>query len=155
MLFHHTIEATDNAEDPMWYVVIGGDELEGHDGTAADYGREVLENWIADNPEQPIADEYGNPYMRVLVRFSNEPDEQANIAATVGSDNLDTPTAELDAVDAACDAKLYAKHLAYRADAQLERALMAARAAGSGANELARRVDGVISRPVALTMMRP
>ncbi|MFD8088633.1 hypothetical protein [Streptomyces malaysiensis] len=160
MRFHATIEGTDKAEDPMWYVVTIGDDVEEYDGTAAQYGRDVLENWItdqvafADGDAAPTVDEYGNPYLRVVVRFSDEPDAHDDRIAIVGSDELDTPPAELDAVDAARDAKLYAKYLDRLADDQLEEALRAARETGHGANELARRVDGAISRPVALGMMR-
>ncbi|WP_275558507.1 hypothetical protein [Streptomyces sp. 5-6(2022)] len=160
MRFHATIEATDNAEEPMWYVVSIGDDIEEYDGTAAQYGRDVLENWIGDQvafgdgEPAPTVDEYGNPYMRVIVRFSDEPDAHDDRIAVVGSDELDAPPAELDAVDAARDAKLYAKYLDRLADDQLEEALSAARKAGHGANELARRVDGAVSRPIALAMMR-
>lgn len=158
MRFHHTIEATDNAEDPTWYVVIAADELEEYDGTAAQYGREVLENWINDvasavEDPAPIIDEYGNPHIRLVVRFSDEPDEHDDRIAVVGSDDLDAPPAELNDVDAARDAKLYARHLDRRADSQLEDALSAARKAGHGANELARRAAPAVSRPIALRMM--
>lgn len=159
MRFHHTIEATDNAEDPTWYVVIAGDDLEEYDDTAAQYGRDVLKNWIIDQEtdagEPPTTvDEYGNPYLRVVVRFSDEPDEHDNKVAVVGSDELDTPPAELDAVDAAHDLKMYAKYLDRQADDQLEDTLRTARKKGRGANELARRVGGAVSRPVALRMMQ-
>ncbi|MFF9002596.1 hypothetical protein ACF1GW_35765 [Streptomyces achromogenes] len=162
MRFHATIEATDNAEDPMWYVVTIGDDIEEYDDTAAQYGRDVLENWITDQTAlsrddgEPFrtVDEYGNPYLRVIVRFSDEPDDHDERIAIVGSDELETPPAELHAVDAARDAKLYAKRLDRLADEQLEEALIAAREKGHGANDLARRVHPAVSRPVALQMMR-
>ncbi|KMS74191.1 hypothetical protein ACM01_14820 [Streptomyces viridochromogenes] len=159
MRFHATIEATDNAEDPMWYVVITVDDIEEYDGTSAQYGRDVLENWITDQASlaegdpAPTTDEHGNPYLRVVVRFSDEPDEHDHRIAVVGSDELDTPPAELHAVDAARDAKLYARYLDRRADDQLEDALTAARKAGHGANDLARRAAPAVSRPIALRMM--
>ena len=159
MRFHATIEATDKAEDPMWYVVTIGDDVEEYDGTAAQYGRDVLENWITDQAAfgdgdpAPTVDEYGNPYLRVVVRFSDELDAHDDRIAVVGSDELDMPPAELDAVDAARDAKLYAKYLDRLADDQLGEALKSARKTGHGANELARRVDPAVSRPIALRMM--
>ncbi|MFF2262008.1 hypothetical protein ACFVVJ_26045 [Streptomyces albidoflavus] len=155
MRFHHTIEATDNAEDPTWYVIRVGEGTEESEGaTSAQYGRDVLETWIADDQPDPITDEYGNPYLRVVVRFTDEPDEYDERIAIVGSDDLDTPLPELGAVDAARDAKLYAKYLDRRADDQLEDALTAAREAGHGSNDLARRVAPAVSRPIALRMMR-
>jgi hypothetical protein len=159
MRLHATIEATDNAEDPMWYVVHTGDDTEEYDGTSAQYGRDVLENWITDQASlaegdpAPTTDEYDNPYLRVVVRFSDEPDAHDDRIAVVHSDELDTPPAELNAVDAARDAKLYAKHLDRLADDELEGALTAARKAGHGANDLARRAAPAVSRPIALRMM--
>lgn len=159
MYFHHTIEATDNAEDPTWHVVTTGDGVEEFEGTSAQYGRDVLENWIddqaglADGEPAPVVDEYGNPFLRVVVRFSDDPDAYDERIAVVGSDEMDTPPAELAAVEVARDAKLYAKHLDRRADDQLEEALKVARTVGHGANDLARRAAPAVSRPIALRMM--
>ncbi|GAA2629499.1 hypothetical protein [Streptomyces axinellae] len=161
MRFHHTIEVTDNAEDPIWHTEIEGEDVEEYNGTSTQYGREVLENWLIDQANNldagslTVTDEYGNPYYRVAVRFAGNPDEQDNPIATVGSDEPDTDTpAELDAVDAARDAKLYAKYLDRSADDQLEEALMTARESGHGSNELARRVAPAVSRPIALRLMQ-
>lgn len=162
MHFHHTIQACDNAEDPMWYVVIMGDEAEEYEGTAAQYGRDVLQNWIddpgnwEDGKDKKIKDEYDNPYLRVLVHFGDDEErDERDPVATIESNDLDEPTAEITAVEAARDAKLYAKHLARQADIQLEDALMVARAANHGANDLARLAYPAVSRPIALQMMRP
>lgn len=160
MRFHTTIESTVNADDPMWDVVIAGDDVEEYDGTSVQCGRDVLDSWIADQtsladqaPPQ-LTDEYGNPYLRAVVRFSDDPDEHDNRVAIVGSDELEHDTsAELDAVDAAKDAKLYAKYLDRRADEQLEEALPDARKAGHRPNFLARRVAPAVSKPIALRMM--
>ncbi|GGV51372.1 hypothetical protein [Streptomyces spectabilis] len=146
------------AEDPTWYVLTAGNNIEEYDGTSAQYGRDVLENWITDasgtaEDPAPITDEYGNPHIRVIVRFSDEAGEHDERIAVVGSDELDTPPAELSAVDAARDAKLYAKYLDRLADDQLEGALVAARKSGHGANDLARRAAPAVSRPIALRMM--
>ncbi|MGW2841796.1 hypothetical protein ACWCWD_28925 [Streptomyces sp. NPDC001493] len=162
MRFHHTIEATDNAEDPNWYVVIIGDEIEEYEGTSTEYGREVLQNWVVDeesqDPDIPVrlTDEYGNPYLRCIVRFSGDSDEQNEEVAAVGSDKLDSETspAELRAVDIARDAKLYARYLDRTADSLLAEALWEAREAGHGANALARRAEPAVSRPIALRMMQ-
>lgn len=160
MRFHGTIEATDDAENPMWYPVIACDEPEEYDGTSAQYGRDVLENWItdqtslADQDPPRLTDDYGNPYLRVVVRFSDEPDAHDERIAIVGAGDLDAPPAELDAVDAARDAKLYVKHLDALADDQLEEALQAANAAGHPRNYLAARVHPAVSRPIALRMMQ-
>ncbi|MGW5353378.1 hypothetical protein ACWERV_23065 [Streptomyces sp. NPDC004031] len=159
MRFQHVIESCDNAEDPIWVATIQGDEPEEYDGTAAQYGREVLRNWIddmrTDDPEAQIVDEYDNPYLRVLVHFEDNPVlDTPSAAAVIGSDDLDTPSPEIAAVEAARDAKLYARHLDFRANEMLEEALPAANAAGHGANALARLVDGAVSRPIALRMMR-
>ncbi|MFD4921128.1 hypothetical protein ACFWNE_07390 [Streptomyces goshikiensis] len=154
MHFHHVIEATDNAEDPNWYVIREADEVEEHEGGAAQYGRDVLTNWLDDEKTEgigPALDEYNNPYRRVIVRF----DDEGDIAATIGADDLDEPAGELAAVEKARTAKLYAKHLDTLADAQLEEAFLAARAKGHGANELARLAAPALSRPIALRMMRP
>ncbi|MFI0900490.1 hypothetical protein [Streptomyces sp. NPDC020983] len=155
MRFDHTIEACDNAEDPIWYVVIQGDQPDDYDGTGADYGREVLRNWIDDEQVDKVTDEYGNPHLRVLVHFEDAETRSSHDAvATITSDDLAEPSPEIAAVEAARDAKLYARRLDLIADARLEEALTQARAAGHGANALARLVDGAVSRPVALRMMR-
>ncbi|MFJ1900477.1 hypothetical protein [Streptomyces sp. NPDC088115] len=164
MRFHHTIEATSNAEDPIWDVVITGDEIEEYDGTSTEYGREVLQNWVDDQDSlypdtpTPLTDEHGNPYLRCVVRFSDNSDEQNQHAAVVGSDTLDHDTTdipgELSAVDIARDAKLHAQYLDRTADSLLADALWEAREAGHGANVLARRVEPAVSRPTALRMMR-
>lgn len=152
MRFHHAIEATDNAEDPTWYVIRVADETEDYDGSATQYGRDVLSNWISDaEADQPVLDEYGNPHLRVLVRFD---DEEGNTLATVGADELAEPPAELAAVEMARTDKLYARYLDSIADDHLEGALNAARAKGHGANELARLAAPALSRPIALRMMR-
>ncbi|MFE5842104.1 hypothetical protein ACFQ7N_10700 [Streptomyces niveus] len=160
MRFHTTIEGTVNAEDPMWYTVIAGDDVEEYDGTSVQCGRDVLDLWIADqtsladqDPPQ-LTDEHGNPYLRAVVRFSDDPDEHDNPVAIVGSDALEQDTsAELDAVDAAKDAKLYAKHLDRRADEQLEEALPDAKKAGHRSNFLVRRVAPAVSKTIALRLM--
>ncbi|OEV10546.1 hypothetical protein [Streptomyces nanshensis] len=161
MRFQHTIEACNNAEDPVWYVVVAGDDAEEHAGTAAQYGREVLKNWIddpgnwGDDAEPEITDEYGSPYLRVVVHFGDDEERDSQYpVATIGADDLEEPPAEIAAVEAARDAKLHARHLDYLADERLEEALHAARAAGHGANALARMLEGAVSRPVALRMMR-
>ncbi|MFC7794607.1 hypothetical protein [Streptomyces cinereoruber] len=154
MRFHHAIHSTDDSENPIWQVIRLADEPEDYDGTAAQYGRDVLDNWLTDERSEgfeEFVDEYGNPYRRVIVRFD---DEDGDIAAIIGSDDLEEPPAELAAVEAARDAKLYARHLDSRADDQLANALNAARAKGHGANELFRRQAPALSRPVALRIMR-
>ncbi|MCX5176698.1 hypothetical protein [Streptomyces virginiae] len=154
MRFHHVIEATDNAQDPTWYVIREADEVEEYEGDSSRYGRDVLTNWLDDENSEgigPALDEYNNPYRRVIIRFD---DEDGDIAATIGADDLDEPADELAAVEEARTAKLYAKHLDSRADGQLEEAFLAARAKGHGANELARLAAPALSRPIALRMMR-
>ncbi|MCK2145293.1 hypothetical protein ACPCK9_26555 [Streptomyces koyangensis] len=158
MRYTHTIEATDNGENPIWYTLIHADAPEDHDGTAADYGRAVLRNWINDNSDDDITDEYGNPLLQVRVAFADDPDafaSQSNLAATVASDDLGEPSAEIAALEAARDSKLYAQLLDTLADEKLEEALTAARASGDrSANALAAFVYPAVSRPVALRMMQ-
>lgn len=154
MRFHHVIEATDNAENPTWYVIRAADVVEDYEGSATQYGRDVLTNWLDDEAAEesgPALDEYGNPYRRVVIRFD---DSEGDIAATVEADDLDEPAIELAAVETARTAKLHARYLGTLADTQLEDALLAARIKGHGANELARLVAPALSRPVALRMMR-
>ncbi|MCG5121585.1 hypothetical protein ACRWOO_11405 [Streptomyces sp. NEAU-PBA10] len=158
MRYTHTIEATDNGENPTWYTLIHADAPEDHEGTAADYGRAVLRNWIDDNSDNNTTDEYGNPLLQVRVAFADDPDafaSQSNLAATVASDNLGEPSAEIAALEAARDSKLYAQLLDTLADEKLEEALTAARASGDrSANALAAFVYPAVSRPVALRMMQ-
>ncbi|MFJ4880072.1 hypothetical protein ACIP93_33360 [Streptomyces sp. NPDC088745] len=158
MQFWHAIEATDNGEDPLWYVVISADEtvgVEEYEGTAAQYGRDVLQNWIDDgNTTGDVLDEYGNPLWQVVVHFGDDKERcPVTRVAVIGADELAQPAPEIAAVEAARDAKLRARHLDMVADGLLEDALSAARAAGHGANELARRAAPAVSRPVALRMM--
>ncbi|MFE9844661.1 hypothetical protein [Streptomyces goshikiensis] len=97
----------------------------------------------------------GHPWFGILSPAnSGRPEPSGDIAATIGADDLDEPAAELAVVEAARTAKLYARHLDSRADDQLEDALLAARAEGHGANELARLAAPALSRPIALRMMR-
>ncbi|MGW0032140.1 hypothetical protein ACWDXD_20220 [Streptomyces sp. NPDC003314] len=154
MRYYHIIESTGNAEDPQWQPIRLADEPEDYDGTAAQYGREVLDNWLTDERAdgyEEFVDEHGNSLRRVIVRFD---DEDGDIAATIGSNNLDEPPTELAAVEAARDMKLYARHLDSRADDQLDEALNEARAKGYGANRLFRLQAPALSRPVALRLMR-
>src|SRR5690348_13396099 len=90
--YRHTIETTDNAEDPAWYELIRGDAADEHDGTPEEYGREVLSNFWADNSEQPpqLADEYGNAYYRSVVRTQND---DATLAVVESSAAAMTPAA--------------------------------------------------------------
>ncbi|NEC96241.1 hypothetical protein G3I57_13110 [Streptomyces albidoflavus] len=158
MRYTHTIEATDNGEDPIWYTLIHADAPEDHEGTAADYGRAVLRNWIDDNSDDDTTDEYGNPLLQVRVAFADDPDafaSQSNLAATVASNELGEPSSEIAALEAARDSKLYAQLLDTLADEKLEEALTAARASGDrSANALAAFVYPAVSRPVALRMMQ-
>ena len=162
MRYTHTIEATDNGENPTWYTLIHADAPEDHEGTAADYGRAVLRNWIDDNSDDnsddDTTDEYGNPLLQVRVAFADDPDafaSQSNLAATVASNELGEPSAEIAALEAARDSKLYAQLLDTLADEQLEEALTAARATGNrSANALAAFVYPAVSRPIALRMMQ-
>ncbi|MGA5009018.1 hypothetical protein ACPCDX_29020 [Streptomyces koyangensis] len=158
MRYTHTIEATDNGENPTWYTLIHADAPEDHEGTAADYGRAVLRNWIDDNSDDDTIDEYGNPLLQVRVAFADDPDafaSQSNLAATVASDDLGKPSAEIAALEAARDSKLYAQLLDTLADEKLEEALTAARATGNrSANALAAFVYPAVSRPIALRMMQ-
>ncbi|MFE1130779.1 hypothetical protein ACFW6R_29420 [Streptomyces albidoflavus] len=154
MRYTHTIEATDNGEDPIWYTLIHADAPEDHDGTAADYGRTVLDNWIDDNSGSDITDEYGNPLLRVRVTFAE--DTLGFVAAAlVDCTQLDAPSPKMAALEAARERKLYVQLLDALADAQLEEALTAARASGDrSANALAAFVYPAVSRPVALRMMQ-
>jgi hypothetical protein len=90
--YRHVIEATDNAEDPTWYEVIRGDQAEEHDDIPEEYGLLVLENYWPDNGLKvpPLADEYGNPYYRVLVRTQ---DDDATLAVVESSAAGMTPAA--------------------------------------------------------------
>lgn len=82
--YRHVIEATDNAEDPTWYEVIRSDQAEEHDDVPEEYGLLALENYWPDNGLEvpPLADEYGNPYYRVLVRTQ---DDEATLAVVESS----------------------------------------------------------------------
>lgn len=159
MHYLHHIEVTDNGEEPQWFVIAPADGPEEHDSTAADYGREALQNYIDDNPEDPIVDEYGNPLLRIVVAFADDPDAFAspeNHVVTIESDALDEPPAEIAKLEAARENKLHVRHLDLQADERLTQALTAARAQGShSANHLAELVYPAVSRPIALRMMKP
>lgn len=163
MRYVHQIEATDSTESPSWYVVIRGDEAEEFDGTAAAYGREVLDNWVSDaasrdEDEADYTDEDGNARLRVRVAFAEDEEAFAGPAASdvavIEVTDLATQVEpELAAVDAAREAVLHAGLLELLAHAQLGEALTEARRGGHGANALAERVAPAVSRPVALRMM--
>jgi hypothetical protein len=152
MRFHHAIETTTTAEDPIWQTILLADEPEEYTGSAAQYGRDVLTNWTDDQEtDTATTDEYGNPLARVVVRFDSV---NGTVAATIGTDDLDEPPTELAAVEAARDAKLYTTHLDTLADNQAADALTQARAAGHGVNSLARLIAPAYSRPIARRMMQ-
>ncbi|MFE7665126.1 hypothetical protein [Streptomyces celluloflavus] len=158
MRYLHSIETTDATDFPAWQAVIMGEEGEEHDGTAADYGRVVLGNWIGDNGAEGITDEYGNPRLRVRVAFADDPDafaDDRNVAVVVTCDQLGAPTPERASLEAARERKLYVKLLGLFADEALEDALRAEkRLTGDSANLLADFVYPAVSRPIALRMMR-
>ncbi|MGP4114638.1 hypothetical protein ACTWP5_27480 [Streptomyces sp. 4N509B] len=156
MQYLHAIQATNAAAQPAWQTICTGDQVEEYDGTAADYGREVLANYIDDN-EIAATDDDGNPLLRVLVAFADDDAPFAsadNRAAVIEADDLKVPSPEIVAVEAARDDKLRASLLDRLADDALEGALSAARGAGHGANRLAELVYPAVSRPIALRMMR-
>ncbi|WP_326770957.1 hypothetical protein OG978_45810 (plasmid) [Streptomyces sp. NBC_01591] len=78
----------------------------------------------------------------------------ASFASQVNRACVIEPPAELAAVEAAREQKLYASLLDYHADVALGEAVPAARAAGPGANRLAELVAPAISRPVALKLAK-
>lgn len=77
--YMHTIEATETAEEPIWQAVIRSDAPEEYDGTAVDYGRSVLDNWLHDQDVQAVNSD-GRPLLRVIVYRADDPE---NPAATV------------------------------------------------------------------------
>ncbi len=155
MRYLHAIESTEAADFPAWQAVIIGDPEE-YDGTAAAYGREVLDNWIDDNGADGTTDEDGNALLRVVVAFADDPDafaSSANIVATITCDQLDEPAPEIVILEAARERKLYVALLDLLADRELEEALQEARATGASKNWLASFVYPAVSRPIALRMM--
>ncbi|MFB7763508.1 hypothetical protein [Streptomyces xiamenensis] len=162
MRYIHQIEQTEDAENPTWYTVITGDHDEEYDGTAAEYGRAVLENWVEDasmrGEETPaLTDEYGNARLRVLVAFSEDDEAFASpiaVVAVVESSDLSVQTdPELAAVDAAREAALYADLLKRLALGRLGQTLTAARHGGHPATALANRAYPAVSYPVAMRML--
>lgn len=82
MDYAHAIENSVDGE--IWQVTRLGDEPEEHDGTASEYGREVLEQWIADEySDGAPTDEYGNPLLRVRVYPGDAEQDHAALLATV------------------------------------------------------------------------
>ncbi|MFF8994062.1 hypothetical protein ACF09H_29875 [Streptomyces sp. NPDC014983] len=157
MRYLHSIETTDRADFPAWQTVALGDGAEEYDGTAADYGREVLDNWITDNGDGGITDEYGSPLLRVRVAFAEDPEpfgSDSDVVATVMCDQIERPADWLAALETARERKLYVRLLDVLADDALEGALRSARSAGPSANWLADFVYPAVSRPIALRMMR-
>lgn len=157
MRYLHQIETTTSAQDPNWQTIRSAD-AEDYDGTAAEYGREVLAQWIDDNPDDATTDDDGNPTLRVIIAFADGEDafaSDANRAAVIEADGLEAPAPEIAAVEAARERKFYVALLDAQADDALTNALAAARAAGHGANRLAERAAPAVSRPVALRMMSP
>ncbi|MFD9056150.1 hypothetical protein ACFWCM_12620 [Streptomyces albidoflavus] len=153
MRYMHTIEALN--ENLTWYTLIHADAPEDHDGTAADYGRAVLNNWIDDNSGSDITDEYGNPLLRVRVTFADDTLDDDVTAAMVDCTQLDAPSPEMAALEAARERKLYVQLLDTLADEQLKEALADARATGHySANALAAFAYPAVSRPIALRMMQ-
>ncbi|MEV8108540.1 hypothetical protein [Streptomyces sp. NPDC088135] len=93
MRYLHSIETTEAADFPAWQAVALADEPEEHDGTAADYGRDVLAAWIYDTDAAGITDEDGRPLLRVRVAFADDPDafasnSDSDVAAVVECDQL-------------------------------------------------------------------
>lgn len=157
MRYLHSIERTDRTDFPAWQAVALADGAEEYEGTAADYGREALDTWIADNSDGGATDEYGSPLLRVRVAFAEDPEpfgSNSNIAATVMCNQLDRPDGWLAALEAARERKLYVKLLDVLADDALEEALRVARPGAPSANWLADFVYPAVSRPIALRMMR-
>ncbi|MFF1347573.1 hypothetical protein ACFVZJ_16550 [Streptomyces sp. NPDC058322] len=160
MRYLHSIETTEAADFPAWQAVALADEPEEHDGTAADYGRDVLAAWIYDTDAAGITDEDGRPLLRVRVAFADDPDafasnSDSDVAAAVECDQLAPPAPEMSALEAARERKLYLRLLGLLADQELADALRAARAVGAhSANQLADYVYPAVSRPIALRMMR-
>lgn len=155
MRYLHAIEATETADFPAWQTIITGDP-EDYDGTAAAYGRAVLDRWIYDEGADGTLDEDGNPLLRVVVAFADDPDafaSSSNIVATITCDQLDEPAPEIVILEAARERKLYVGLLDLLADQELEEALQEARATGQSKNWLAAFVYPAVSRPIALRMM--
>lgn len=139
----------------MWDPIDRGDNAEDWDGTAAAYGREVLRKWFLGDrlpgfEETAPTDEHGNPTVRVRVFFAPYPDTGA---ALITSDDLAEPSAEIAAVEAAREGKLYVGLLDRLADEHLGEALTAARAAGHDVEKLADLAYPAALRPAALRMM--
>ncbi|WP_282204561.1 hypothetical protein [Kitasatospora fiedleri] len=84
MRYLHAIESTETAANPTWQTIILADAAEDHDGTAADYGRNVLDRWTYDNDAQAV-DTDGRPLLRVIVWNADESDAPA---ATVTATDL-------------------------------------------------------------------
>ncbi|MFD0352883.1 hypothetical protein ACFVHW_03925 [Streptomyces sp. NPDC127110] len=156
MRFLHAVEVTDAPQyQAIWGTAIMATEAEEYDGSARAYAREVLTNWISDEQadyDDPVVTEDGWPRLRVRVWFADFPDDR--VVAEVGADELDPAPPEIEALDIARDAKLYSIFLESKTTDDLAKAMSTARTAGHGANELARRVEDVVSRPVALRWMR-
>ncbi|MFJ3679983.1 hypothetical protein ACIPPN_30850 [Streptomyces diastaticus] len=166
MRYVHQIEV---AEGSSWQVIAEGDGPEEHDGTAADYGRCVLQQWIDDQSslidagglsygEDGYTDQDGNPLIQARVAFAEDPfpfDGPDGHVVAVDCTQLDDPSPEIAALEAARERKLYAKMLDSLASDELEEALQAAHAVGGrSANWFAEFVYPAISRPVALRAMR-
>ncbi|MFF4408468.1 hypothetical protein ACFY1P_29490 [Streptomyces sp. NPDC001407] len=109
MRYYFEIDETARPEAPEWQCCETAEEAEEGDGLSATaYGRSVLRNWIADHDDSGrtgVVDEYGNPKLRIRVYVVDDrsPDhpEAGHPAAIVGSDELDGPTPEIDAVEEA------------------------------------------------------
>lgn len=72
MLYMHEIEMTERAAFPSWETVIRGEKPEEYAGSAEEYGREVMQNWITEagwrgELRENYIDADGNALLRVRV----------------------------------------------------------------------------------------
>lgn len=97
MRYTHEIQTTTDPASGIWQTITitTSDQADDHDGTAADYGRTVLTQWIEDEQleDSDLADRDGNALIRVAVSIDG--DAIGTPAATI--EYGDQPDADLEA----------------------------------------------------------
>jgi len=144
-----------NTQDDSWDIADPNSfGTEDYDGSAYDYGREILDSHYDLNPDHPTVQDEAELRVLVWIADSEEVGSESDAVAVITADNRDKPAPEIAGLEEARTLKFYADVQARKALDALDNAIQEAKAAGHSVNSIADFLHPALSRPIIQRMAR-